>query len=71
MGAQNIGAHKGVRFCDGAVDMTFRGKMQNRPGLVRGQQGAHQRAVQNVAYDQLDALVALYRGEIGRICGVG
>ena len=67
----DVGLHKRRGAQDGAVHMTFRGKMNDCVGLVPGQQARYQRAVEDGAVDEYVGWIAVERAQVVDITRVG
>ena len=70
-GADDVGLDEVFRAVDAAVDVRFGGKIDDGAGLVLGEQLGDEVEVADVALDEDVARVALERGEVLEVAGVG
>ncbi len=68
--AHNIGLNKRRGPKDGAVHMAFRREMNDRIGLMHGQQATHEFAVKNRPVNELVRGIAAERGQVIDVAGV-
>ena len=69
--ALDVGLHEGARPADAAVDMALGGKVQTSARAVLGEQAVDQRAVTDVALDEVVARIALQAGQVRQVAGIG
>lgn len=67
----DVGGDEFSRSVDGAVDVAFRSKMQDRARLVFCEQFVHQLAIANVAMHEGMTLVLHDAGKIAEVAGIG
>ena len=69
--ADDVGLDEFARAMDGAVDVAFGGKVDDRARTVLGQQLRQQRTVADVALHKGVAWVVLQAGQVFQVAGVG
>ena len=68
---QHIGAHKDLRSGNGAVNMGFGGKMDDRIDCPFLQDGRHQRGIADVTLDKAVVGIVFDRGQVLQVAGIG
>ncbi len=70
-GADDVGLDEVFRAMDAAIDVGFGGEVDDGAGLVFGEQFGDQVEVFDVAFDEDVARIALQRGQVLQVAGVG
>ena len=70
-GAHHIGAGEAHRIFDGAIDVTFGGKVNDAVDVLLFEQTAHGGVVADVEAGELIVRRVFHVGEVGQVAGVG
>jgi hypothetical protein len=70
-GAFDVRLDEGTRAVDASVDVALGGEVQHGARAVLGQQAVDERAITDVAVHEDMPCVALQRGQVAQVAGVG